>query len=69
MSSRVPAFLLGGINKTYNFLGTRTVKTAGYGVMETLVKTAPVVLIFGAATYSTTAGARSLDTVLESEAG
>ena len=42
--SRVPAFLLGGINKTYNFLGLRTVRTAGYGLVEMTLKLSPVFL-------------------------
>ena len=49
MSSRVPSFLLGGINKTYNFFGARTVRTAGYGLVEMTVKTVPVLMVFGAA--------------------
>ena len=49
MSSRVPSFLLGGINKNYNFFGARTVRTAGYGLVEMTVKTVPVLMVFGAA--------------------
>ena len=52
MSSRIPSFLLGGINKTYNFLGTRTARTVAYGVFETGVRLSPVFLIVMAGTYS-----------------
>ena len=45
----MPSFLLGGINKTYNFFGARTVRTAGYGLVEMTVKTVPVLMVFGAA--------------------
>ena len=54
MSSRVPSFLLGGINLTYNFLGSRTARTAAYGIFEIGVKIAPVPLLFiGAAKAAT----------------
>ena len=49
MSSRAPSFLLGGINKTYNFLGQRTVTTSAYGIFETGLKLSPVLLGFGLA--------------------
>ena len=52
MSGRIPSFLLGGINLTYNFLGTRTAQTAGFGVIEYGIKLAPVVLIFAAASQA-----------------
>ena len=47
-SSRMPLFLLGGINMTYNFLGSRTARTAAYGVFEVAVKLTPVILLLGA---------------------
>lgn len=49
MSSRVPSFLLGGINLTFNLIGLRTIRTSVYGAGETLLKISPVVLLFGAA--------------------
>ena len=42
----MPSFLLGGINTTQNFLGSRTAKTAAYGLVEMTVKIAPVFLVF-----------------------
>ena len=41
--SQAPKFLLGGVNKWYNFLGLRTMQTASYGVFEAVVKVAPVI--------------------------
>ena len=49
MSGRIPSFLLGGINLTYNFLGTRTAQTAGFGIFETGIRLTPVLLVFIAA--------------------
>ena len=49
MSTRMPSFLLGGINITYNFLGSRTARTAAYGFFEVGVKLIPVMMFFGAA--------------------
>ena len=54
MSSRVPSFLLGGINLTYNFVGSRTALAGAYGASETALKLIPVVFIFGAAAAQTT---------------
>ena len=51
MSNRVPIFLLGGINKTYNFLGTRTFRTIGYGAIETGVKASPIFIMLGMFNY------------------
>ncbi len=51
MSSRVPSFLLGGINLTYNFLGTRTARTAGYGVSECAIKLLPLFVFLTAPAY------------------
>ena len=53
MSARVPSFLLGGINTTQNFLGSRTAKTAAYGLVEMTVKIAPVFLVFKLAVVQT----------------
>ena len=47
-SSRMPLFLLGGINITYNFLGSRTARTAAYGLFEVAVKLTPMMILFGA---------------------
>ena len=52
MSSRIPSFLLGGINQTFNFVGTRTARTAGYGVVEIGVKMIPVMTCFAVAAAS-----------------
>lgn len=52
MSSRVPSFLLGGINKTYNFLGTRTAQTTAFGVLETGIRLSPVVLVIAAGSFA-----------------
>lgn len=49
MSSRVPSFLLGGINLSSNFFGSRTARTAAYGVVEIGVKMTPVFMVFAAA--------------------
>ena len=46
MSVKIPTFLLGGINLTYNFIGTRTGQTAAFGLLEYGVKLAPVWLTF-----------------------
>ena len=46
MSSKIPSFLLGGINLTYNFIGTRTAQTAAFGLFEYSIKLAPVWLTF-----------------------
>ena len=48
-STRIPSFLLGGINLTYNFLGKRTGRTAAYGLLETGVKLSPLLMVFVAA--------------------
>ena len=48
MSARVPSFLLGGINSTYNFFGSRTARTAGYGFFEIGIKLLPIIFVFGA---------------------
>ena len=52
MSTRIPSFLLGGINLTYNFIGTRTAQTTAFGVFETTLKLSPIALIFVAAGQS-----------------
>ena len=49
MSTRIPSFLLGGINLTYNFLGTRTLQSASYGAIEVGLKLTPIVVLFAAA--------------------
>ena len=66
MSSRMPSFLLGGINMTYNFLGSRTARTAGYGVIETGIKIAPIFMLFGMAAKSATGS--NLSSVFENRA-
>jgi len=45
MSSRVPKFLLGGVNLKHNFLGLLTIQTAIYGVAETGIKVLPLILL------------------------
>lgn len=47
MASSMPKFLLGGINLKMNFLGSRTLKTAGYGLIEVGVKVSPLFIILG----------------------
>jgi len=54
MSSRVPGFLLGGINLTYSFLGSRTALTGAYGASETALKLLPVIFVFGASVKPST---------------
>ena len=49
--SRVPSFLLGGINLTYNFLGQRTARSAIYGVTECSIKLIPVIMLISAPAY------------------
>ena len=49
MSTRMPSFLLGGINIANNFLGSRTARTASYGLFEVGVKLIPVMMFFGGA--------------------
>jgi hypothetical protein len=45
-TSRVPIFLLGGINKWNNFLGVRTLQTGLYGAICTGARLSPVWFIY-----------------------
>ena len=50
--SQAPKFLLGGVNKWYNFFGLRTLQTASYGFIEAGVKVVPVIaFIYGIRKY------------------
>ena len=41
----MPKFLLGGINFRMNFLGSKTIQTAAYGLFESGVKIAPIFIL------------------------
>ncbi len=43
--SQAPKFLLGGVNFKSNFLGLQTIKTAVYGMGETVIKVMPIIAI------------------------
>ena len=52
MSSKVPKFLLGGVNIKHNFLGLLTIQTAIYGWGEVAIKVAPIFLLaYGASKF------------------
>ena len=44
-ANKMPKFLLGGINLRMNFLGSRTIQTTVYGLIETGVKVAPIFVL------------------------
>ena len=46
-ATRMPKFLLGGINFRMNFLGSKTIQTSAYGAFECFVKVAPVFVLLG----------------------
>ena len=50
MSTKVPKFLLNGINAANNFLGTQLARTAAYGAFEATVKVMTVPLLISLAT-------------------
>ena len=69
MSTRIPSFLLGGINLTYNFLGTRTAQSAAFGAFETSLKLSPIALVFIAAGQSMKEGnAEAVEVVIPESA-
>ena len=47
MSSRIPTYLLGGINKTQNFLGLRLIQTCLYTVVEGGLHFVPFFMLMG----------------------
>ena len=64
--SQTGIFLLGGINRTYNFLGTRLARTTIYGVFEVGLKAAPLFLLIGGMKRSQTSSANSQEVFTES---
>eukprot|EP00351_Strombidinopsis_sp_SopsisLIS2011_P001522 CAMPEP_0116886428 /NCGR_PEP_ID=MMETSP0463-20121206/20281_1 /TAXON_ID=181622 /ORGANISM="Strombidinopsis sp, Strain SopsisLIS2011" /LENGTH=81 /DNA_ID=CAMNT_0004546845 /DNA_START=20 /DNA_END=265 /DNA_ORIENTATION=+ len=47
MSGRIPTYLLGGINKTQNFLGLRLIQTSLYTLVEGGLHFVPFFMIMG----------------------